>query len=256
MRHMLGFALPYRDAKPSLAVDAPVEVRHHPGARRMTLRVSNTRRAVIVTMPTGVRPEEADRFLARHIDWVRDRLDALPQARPFESGGTVPLRGEHHLIRFAGPREWDSELATRDIVRVERAAAGQLPKLVVLGHKQHAPRRLRDWLVRQAEQDLGRRVTVHARTLGLNWKRLSVRDQTTRWGSCSTSGLLSFSWRLVLAPPHVLDYVAAHEVAHLKEMNHSARFWALVRQAMPDLDDAKDWLDRHGRELHAYGRET
>ncbi|MEL7543611.1 MAG: M48 family metallopeptidase, partial [Pseudomonadota bacterium] len=101
-------------------------------------------------------------------------------------------------------------------------------------------------------QDLTERVAFHAARLGLTPKRITVRDQSSRWGSCSTTGALSFSWRLVLAPPNVLDYVAAHEVAHLREMNHSHRFWNLVRQTMPEMDAAKAWLRENGAHLHAY----
>ena len=88
--------------------------------------------------------------------------------------------------------------------------------------------------------------------LGLKPRRVVVRDQTSRWGSCSTARVLSFSWRLIFAPPFVLDYVAAHEVAHLKEMNHGPRFWALVRKTNPRMDEARRWLKRHGAELHRY----
>ena len=84
-------------------------------------------------------------------------------------------------------------------------------------------------------------------------QNISIRDQTTRWGSCSSRGHLSFSWRLVLAPPHVLDYVAAHEVAHLQEMNHGPRFWELVRITMPHMDEARNWLKENGAKLHSYG---
>ena len=83
-------------------------------------------------------------------------------------------------------------------------------------------------------------------------KHISLRDQTTRWGSCSASGVLSFSWRLILAPRFVLDYVAAHEVAHLREMNHGPRFWQLVAARVPRLEEAKDWLGNEGSDLHRY----
>jgi predicted metal-dependent hydrolase len=89
--------------------------------------------------------------------------------------------------------------------------------------------------------------------LGVTVRRISIRDQASRWGSCSTTGALSFSWRLVLAPRHVLDYLAAHEVAHLLEMNHSARFWRLLGRMCPDMERAKAWLDVHGTDLHRYG---
>ena len=108
----------------------------------------------------------------------------------------------------------------------------------------------------QAHSDLETCVKRHAVTLGLNARRIAVRDQSSRWGSCSTTGLLSFSWRLILAPAAILDYVAAHEVAHLAEMNHGPRFWALVRRTYPGLDDARRWLHVYGMDLHSYGAET
>ena len=92
-----------------------------------------------------------------------------------------------------------------------------------------------------------------AARLGLTVRRVTVRDQSSRWGSCSTTGMLSFSWRLILAPSQVLDYLAAHEVAHLVEMNHSAKFWRLVQRICPDHESAKAWLDIHGADLHRYG---
>ena len=93
----------------------------------------------------------------------------------------------------------------------------------------------------------------HAQSLGVAFKRVSVRDQSSRWGSCSSTGVLSFSWRLILAPPFVLDYLAAHEVAHLVEMNHSARFWRVVAKVCSHVERAKSWLDTHGNDLHRYG---
>ena len=91
--------------------------------------------------------------------------------------------------------------------------------------------------------------------LGVKVKRLSIRDQSSRWGSCTSAGSLSFSWRLILAPPYVLDYLAAHEVAHLVEMNHSARFWRVVGRVCGHVERAKTWLDTHGNDLHRYGIE-
>ena len=102
-------------------------------------------------------------------------------------------------------------------------------------------------------RDLDAASRRHAAALGVAIKRIAVRDQSSRWGSCSNSGVLSYSWRLILAPPFVLDYLAAHEVAHLVELNHSPRFWRLVRRVYPDAQRAKVWLDVHGTDLHRYG---
>jgi predicted metal-dependent hydrolase len=226
-------------------LEVPVEVRRHKAARRLTLRVNQTRRVVIVTVPLRCKIDEAGTFVHRHLDWVRSRLHALPTPILFEDGVIVPLRGTDHIVKFAGAR------ARGAVVDVDGRMAG-MPVLAVKGGEEHAARRLRDWLYGEARRDLDARVAYHAGRLGLRVKRISVRDQSSRWGSCSTSAILSFSWRLILAPPIVLDYVAAHEVAHLAEMNHGPRFWALVRRTMPQMDVAKSWLLKHGHELHRF----
>ncbi|MBS0240890.1 MAG: M48 family metallopeptidase [Proteobacteria bacterium] len=226
---------------------APVEVRRHPRARRLTLRVSHAARAVVLTIPRHTDFREADRFLAKSLDWVRERLEGVPEPVPFEDRAMVPLRGVPHHVIFAGPSRG------APVVRVVDAAESEHPSLIVAGAKEHAPRRLGDWLAAEARRDLEDRVAVHATALKLKARRITLRDQKSRWGSCSSDGRLSFSWRLVLAPPHVLDYVAAHEVAHLAEMNHGPRFWKLVKQAMPRLEEAKLWLRIHGRTLYRYG---
>jgi predicted metal-dependent hydrolase len=128
-----------------------------------------------------------------------------------------------------------------------------LPRICVSGGEQHGPRRLADWLRTQAKTDLTQRAHYHAANLGCQPKRISVRDQSTRWGSCSTTGTISFSWRLIFAPNYVLDYVAAHEAAHLREMNHGPRFWRLVKNTMPDMQKARAWLKQNGAELHRFG---
>ena len=226
-------------------LEVPVEVRRHRSARRLTLRINQTKRSVVVTVPLRCKIDEAGNFVHRHIDWVRTRLHALPSPIPFEDGAIMPLRGSDHIVQFVGPRRRGS------VVAFEALGSG-MPVLAVKGIPEHAARRLRDWLYAEAKRDLEARVAFHAARLGLRARRISVRDQGSRWGSCSTSGMLSFSWRLILAPPIVLDYVAAHEVAHLGEMNHGARFWALVRKTMPDMDIAKAWLLKNGLDLHRY----
>jgi predicted metal-dependent hydrolase len=228
------------------AIGAPIEVRRHPKARRLTLRVSRTRRAVIVTLPVQCDLDEAGSFVHRNIDWVRERLGSLPHPVHFADGMVLPLRAVAHRLSFQGPA------TGRGLVEAFSPPGGAA-ELRVFGHAEHAPRRLKDWLWEEARRDLDARVSWHAAVLGRRPKRIVVRDQTSRWGSCSTTGVLSFSWRLVLAPPRVLDYVAAHEVAHLAEMNHGPRFWALVRSTVPCMDEARRWLQVYGADLHRYG---
>ena len=244
-------------------LDTPVEVRRSARAGRLILKVSEARRAATLTVPPHASLEDASDFLARHFDWLQDRLAAIPEPVPFRDGACLPLRGIEHGLSFVGPLRRRGVVWTEagDRVRdrpadwsAEGAAPdGPRPRICVAGTPDHAARRLKDWLAREAKKDLTARVAWHGQALGLAAKRISVRDQSTRWGSCSSTGVLSFSWRLILAPHFVLDYVAAHEVAHLEEMNHSPAFWRLVRQTMPRTDEAKRWLKTHGATLHRYG---
>jgi len=215
----------------------------------MTLRVSRTNRAVIVTLPMQCDLRQAGEFLKTQLDWVRERLTNMPELQPFTNDGLVPLRGRPHRIIFAGCRR---KMA---VVR-PYTPLGKHPEIYVYGGTEFASRRLRDWLISEARKDLTERVRWHANNLSLRSGKLSVRDQTSRWGSCSSAGNLSFSWRLIMAPPQILDYVAAHEVCHLAEMNHSSRFWALVQKTCPQTEEAKQWLQVYGLDLHRYGAEN
>lgn len=204
-------------------LNEPVEVRRHAGARRMTLRVSHTSRSVIVTLPLSLRSGAGGQISLNDIDWVRERLVDLPVHVPFRHGSSVPLRGVSHAIVEIGPRRGP-------VVELASCAAGR-PQLVVSGEGDHVERRLRDWLAVEARRDPSSSASLGTPTISAsNARRVTVRDQKSRWGSCSSNGSLSFSWRLIMAPPHVLDYVAAHEVAHLREMNHGPRFWGRRRQ--------------------------
>lgn len=245
---------------------APVTVRRSPRARRLTLSVSEVRRGGVLTMPMHVSLEEASAFLSRHFGWLKDRLEAIPEGVPFAEGVVMPLRGLDHRIAFAcpargrGPVWVEAHACERERPACwpegEAGEGRELPRICVGGTAEHAPRRLKDWLLREARKDLTARSHWHARNLGLRPSRITVRDQTSRWGSCSSNGVLSYSWRVILAPPFVLDYLAAHEVAHLKEMNHSKRFWALVRETMPRMEEGRRWLRKHGSALHRYGAES
>ena len=221
-----------------------VRVRRHRQARRYTLRIAAPTREVIVTVPPRGTLKEARAFAQKHGGWIAARLGRLPVAVRFAHDATVPLRGVTHRITHR-PRR-------RGTVWTETGANGE-PLLCVAGDAPHIDRRVGDYLRRQARHDLEAASARFAAALGVGVRRVSVRDQASRWGSCSTSGVLSFSWRLILAPPFVLDYLAAHEAAHLVEMNHSPRFWRLVARLCPDHGHAKAWLDVHGSDLHRYG---
>jgi len=230
-----------------VAVEAdvyPIRVRRHPQARRYTLRIQAATREVVLTMPPRGSLREARDFAERHGGWIAARLKRLPEVVTFAHGTLVPLRGVDHRI--------DHRRGARGTVWSEVASDG-VRLLCVAGDAPHVSRRVADHLKHEARRDLDAASRRYAERLGVKVRRVSIRDPSSRWGSCSTTGVLSYSWRLILAPPFVLDYLAAHEVAHLVEMNHSPRFWRIVLGACPDARRAKAWLDAHGTELHRYG---
>jgi predicted metal-dependent hydrolase len=224
----------------------PVQLRRHRRARRFTLQVNATRREAVLTLPLRGTLAEARSFAERHGVWLAERLKELPHASPFVDGTLVPLRGEMHRIVH--------RKVARGTAWIETPPDGE-KLLCVAGGEAHIARRVQDFLKREARRDFTDAVARHAATLNVRYARISVRDTSSRWGSCSSTGTLSFSWRLIFAPPYVLDYLAAHEVAHIVEMNHSRRFWRVVFSICADVRAAKDWLSAHGGELHRYGVE-
>lgn len=209
----------------------------------MTLRISGATREIVLTLPTRAKLAAAQAFLDSQAGWIAARLARLPDRVAFLPGSALPLRGEPHRIVHAP--------GLRGVARVTVDEAGGV--IAVSGQAEAVPGRVRRFLRAEAERDLRDAVARHAGRLGVAFTRVTVRDTTSRWGSCSSTGALSFSWRLVLAPPHVLDYLAAHEVAHLRELNHSHRFWSIVHDLCPGTDAAEAWLKRHGTELYRYG---
>ncbi len=221
-----------------------VRVVENPRTTRLTLRLvpaSKSGESLKVTVPPGTPEQEVDEFLNRNKAWAAARLARLPEVTRIEDGAVIPLRGIPHRILHSGK--------FRGVVSIGREDYG--PVIRVHGDPSFTGRRVADFLKRQAKQDLNRAVAHYSQALGVKAKSITMRDTTSRWGSCSSSGALNFSWRIVLAPPEVLNYLAAHEVAHLREMNHSDRFWALVEEVCPDMDVHKQWLRTHGQKLHA-----
>jgi predicted metal-dependent hydrolase len=221
-----------------------IQLRRHRRARRYTLRIHPSVRQAILTMPPRGNLADAKEFAQRHGAWIAARLGGLPKAAPFAPGTMVPLRGvDHRIVHRVGER---------GTVWAETRESGE-KILCVAGGIEHIDRRVHDFLKREARRELTDASKRYAEELGVKIKRVSIRDQSSRWGSCTSAGALSFSWRLILAPSYVLDYLAAHEVAHLVEMNHSARFWKVVGRICPATERAKKWLDTHGNDLHRYG---
>jgi predicted metal-dependent hydrolase len=215
-----------------------VRVRLNPRARRMIVKVNPATGEISVTAPSRRGLAHALDFARGEKDWIVGQLAKAPGPVLMAPGAVIPLHGKPHEIR--------------------QAAQGPAPVWLedgviwVSGHAAHAPRRVQDFLKAEARKMFEVRSLHYAGKLGVKPSRITVRDTATRWGSCSSARSLSFSWRLILAPDFVLDYVVAHEVAHLKEMNHSPRFWAHVKSLFADKGVAQAWLAANGRELQRY----
>lgn len=219
-----------------------VTVRVNARARSYRLSIPNSG-GPLLTLPPHGKWREAEAFLQRHVNWLAARLHRAPQATSFSDGGVIPLRGIDHRIVGTGRIRGRVEVAEEDGEKL----------LLVPGEPAHQARRLNDWLKDEALADLVLRTAFHAERLGVTVRSVKMRSQSSRWGSCSSSGNINYNWRLVMAPPFVLDYVAAHEVAHLVEMNHSAAFWATVQRTLPEMEKGRAWLKAHGRQLMAHG---
>jgi predicted metal-dependent hydrolase len=218
------------------------ELRESPRARRLRL-VVRAGRPLEITVPRGTRNRTLNRFLESNAGWIRDRLEEAREREArmnrlgLERPGAVVLAGRHvPVIRSDHPGR--STAALRE------------GRLIVSGPDPGAA--VERWYRRQARSLLEASAEREGRRLGLRYARIAVRDQRTRWGSCSTRGTLSFNWRLSLVPPAVLDYVVVHELLHLREHNHSRRFWGLLDEHRPGWRQQANWLREHAEELQAF----
>lgn len=218
---------------------ARVEWRRNSRARRVSLRIDPTEGTVIVTLPSRATRKAGMALLMGHAEWVSHRLAALPEAVTFVEGAAVPIGGVPHRIRHAPAARGGAFLLDQE--------------LHVTGAIEFLPRRVRDFLRQEARRRLGALVIAKAGLIGTAPKRVTVKDTTSRWGSCAPDKSIALSWRLVMAPAFAQDYVVAHEVAHLRHMNHGPNFWSLVDELTPHTKSAIPWLRAEGARLLRIG---
>lgn len=217
----------------------PVRLEINPRAKRLILRLDETRREAVAVAPSKRHAKEAMRFARDRIDWAAERLGRLPDCVGLEAGRQIMLRGAPCALSLDGP-------GRRPVLK-----PGEPQTLCLPGDPETLGKRAERYLRKAAREAFDRAVTYYCDQLGVAVRRVTIKDTRSRWGSCTSDGRLAFSWRLIMAPEAVLDYVAAHECAHLLEMNHSPRFWAHVARCRPDWKAERAWLRRHGSTLHA-----
>jgi predicted metal-dependent hydrolase len=219
--------------------EATLRVRRSERARRLAIRILPNSGTAELVLPKRASMRQGINFARERADWLQEHLAILPTPIPFADGAIVPLRGQPLKIqRIEGPV---------DEIRCEGDA------LIVQIARRDLSAAVRDYLRSEARSELRDRATTMAAQINRPFRRLTVRDTSSRWGSCSWQGDLSFSWRLILTPEPVIDYMVAHEVSHLAHMNHSSRFWRQVEELAGDVEEAKAWLREHGAGLHRYG---
>lgn len=217
---------------------ARVEWRRSARARRVSLRIDPRGGAVVVTLPPRAGRTAGVALLMNHADWVSARLAALPGPVPFADGALVPFHGVAHRIRHCPG---------------QRGVLAEAGEILVGGDPAFLSRRVGDFLRGEARRRFSDLVLGKAERIGAAPSRITVKDTRSRWGSCAANRNIGFSWRLVMAPPYVQDYVAAHEVAHLRHMNHGPRFWALVAELTEHTEAAVAWLRNEGPRLLRIG---
>ena len=220
----------------------PVTLKLNRRARQLIVRVNPSTGEVVVVAPSRRSLAHAMEFARKQSDWIAQRLENVPEPIPVGLGRRILYRGKEHVIRYGE--------AGRRPVWIENGGEGRIIR--VNGRSEHAARRVIDFLKGEARRVLDARAMYYAELLDVKPARVTVRDTSSRWGSCSSTRNLSFSWRLILAPPYVLEYVVAHEIAHLREMNHGRRFWRLVEELVGNVERPQAWLNDNGAMLHRY----
>ncbi|MBL0941331.1 MAG: M48 family metallopeptidase [Alphaproteobacteria bacterium] len=216
-----------------------VELCYNPRSKSMRLRLDRLQKRPIVTLPPQTPEFEVMAFLERSKNWLLKRLNQHPCPIPFINGNSIPIFGQDHIIHYSPAPKSKIEL--------------QGSRLVMQGPTDNLSQALKIWLKHHAHAYLSQRCQEYAKIVGKKINYVRVREVKSRWGSCSQAANLSFSWRLVFAPLPVVDYVCAHEVAHLVEMNHSRQFWAVVELMCPHPKVHIHWLKQNAPRLFSYG---
>ncbi len=235
--------------KPSLSkyfidlgeIRLPILIKKHRTSRRLIVRYQPLQKSLSLTLPQAVSIKQGLHFINEKQQWILRQMEQYSAAGTFYDGQIIPILGQDVRLEHIGGRGFVSE------------GEGVLQ---AHGDIEFMARRVQKWLIQKARTEIILLTEIFTARLAVKAGNITLRDTSSRWGSCSHDGNLSFSWRLVFAPYEVLSYVVAHEVAHIREHNHSVKFWALVEQLHPEFKSAQIWLKKHGKSLYVYGIKT
>lgn len=214
-------------------------------ARRMALRLDSASRTVNLVVPERFSIRKAEAFALAHREWIGAKLATLPAPVGFENGAVIPVLGQDRVLEIC----YDSTLKKTNIILDKN-------NIIVFTNQGDPAPRIARFLRNEALDTFTNLAREKAAGIGQSVNTVQVRNTKSRWGSCAPDGRLSFSWRLVFAPWEAMDYVVAHEVAHLVHMNHSKRFWALCADLSEDYSTGKKWMRTHGHSLMRYGQDV
>lgn len=220
-----------------------LELKVSPQARRMALRLDNQRRVMYLVVPSHTRTEKAYDFALQYRDWIKENLSALPEPVPFEDGNYIPVFGKKVRIDIT---------CDKTLNRTDIELKGNV--LYVVTNKEDPTRRIERFLRELAHETIEQIAHRKAACIGKEIRAVNVRDTKSRWGSCNHRDEISFSWRLVFAPRQAMDYVIAHEVAHLAHFDHSDAFWAMCCRLSASYRKGRDWMDERGHTLWRFGQ--
>ena len=219
------------------AFDFPLKVKTSFKSKRISIRIDHKKRIAVLSMPIWYSKSKACAFIEVHRDWIEEKLFELPEAKNFEDGEQISVCGR--LLTICHKPSFGAPHITEN-------------RLCVGGEPVFLHRRVKDFIKREAKKQFLIQSQNLAQKIGCQLTGVSIKDTTSRWGSCSSLKHINYNWRIALAPPYVIDYIIAHEVAHLKHQDHSPSFWDLVKSLCPAAEAGKAWLKSHGNELYAY----
>jgi predicted metal-dependent hydrolase len=215
-----------------------ITIQPYPTARSLKMKFCPYRRFFVVTTPKYIRQSEVDRFIKKSEGWMEKQLAKHPEVSPIKAGETLSVLGDSYRL-LHDPLRRKGIFEEGDVLWIGgKEETLDLQKYLILWLKKRAQHFFLDYARMCAEQ------------MGVSFQKIRLTETISRWGSCSSQGTLSLNWRLILAPLDVAEYVVAHEVCHLREMNHSQKFWSLVKDLCPDFEKHRHWLKKHGTTLY------